>query len=104
MTESGFVRLSCNPTVVRDTITPLDAIDALKHLTRLGGHTFWPLDRSMVDMPESIRTRLQGHRQITDAVLLDAAMQRGGQLATFDVGIEGLLTENDRASLYVIPV
>ncbi len=104
LTESGFVRLSCNPTVVRDTITPLDAIDALKGLMRLGNHTFWPLDRSIVHLPESIGIRLQGYRQVTDAVLLATAMERGGQLVTLDAGMVGLVSEGEQDFLYVIPV
>ncbi len=104
MTEAGFVRVSCNPSVVRHTVTPLDAIAVLERLTRLGFHTFWPLDRSIVHLPESIGTRLQGYRQVSDAVLLAAAIQRRAQLVTLDAGMEALVTENQRPFLYVIPV
>ena len=104
LTEAGFVRVSCNPSVVRHTVTPLDAIAVLEKLTQLGSHTFWPMDRSIVHLPESIGVRLQGYRQITDAVLLAAAMQRDGQLATLDGGMEGLVAENERAFLHVISV
>ena len=104
LTEAGFVRVSCNPAVVRHTVTPLDAIAVLQRLSRLGSHTFWPMDQSITDLPESIGIRLQGYRQITDAVLLAAAMQRKGQLATLDAGMEGLVSESQRPSLCVIPV
>lgn len=104
LTEAGFVRVSCNPSVVRHTVTPLDAISVLERLTRLGSHSFWSLDRSIVHLPESIGARLQGYRQITDALLLAAAMQREGQLATLDAGMEGLVAGNERAFLRVIPV
>ena len=36
LTEAGFVRVSCNPSVVRHTVTPLDAIAVLERLTQLG--------------------------------------------------------------------
>ena len=104
LTEAGFVRVSCNPSVVRHTVTPLDAIAVLERLTRLGSHNFWSLDRSIVHLPESIGARLQGYRQITDALLLAAAMRRMGRLATLDGGLEGLVAENQRAFLWVIPV
>ena len=104
LTEAGFVRVSCNPSVVRHTVTPLDAIAVLERLTKSGSHTFWPLDRSIVHLPASIGARLQGYRQITDAVLLAVAMQRNGQLATLDGGMEGLVAENERSFLCVIPV
>lgn len=104
LTEAGFVRVSCNPSVVRHSITPLDAIGVLERLTQLGSHTFWPLDQSILHLPESIGSRLQGYRQVTDAVLLATAMHRNGQLATLDAGIEGLVAENERAYLCVVPV
>ena len=104
LTEAGFVRVSCNPSAVRHTVTPLDAISVLERLTRLGSHTFWSIDLSIIDLPESIGARLQGYRQITDAVLLATAMRRDGQLATLDSGLEGLIEKSERSSLCVIPV
>lgn len=104
LTEGGFVRVSCNPSVVRHTVTPQEAIALLANLRRLGAHSFWPLDRSIVDLPEEIGVRLQGYRQITDAVLLASAMQRNGQLATFDAGLARLAPERVHPFLYVIPV
>ena len=104
LTEAGFIRLSCNPAVVRHTVTPLDAIAVLEQLTLLASHSFWPLDRSVVQMPEAIGARIRGYRQITDAVLLAAAMQNNGQLATLDASLEGLVAESQRSLLRVIPV
>ena len=104
LTEAGFVRLSCNPAVVRRTVTPLDAISVLKKLTGLASHSFWPLNRSVVQMPDEIGARIQGYRQITDAVLLVAVMQYNGQLATLDAGLEGLVGESGRSFLCTIPV
>ena len=104
LTEAGFVRVSCNAAVVQHSVTPLDAITVLNRLTRLGSHVFWPLGESILHLPASIGARLQGYRQVTDAVLLAAAMQRDGELATFDRGIERLVSEVERSHLRVIPV
>ena len=104
LTESGFVRVSCNPSAMQHNVTPLHAISILEELMEEGNHTFWPMDWSIVDLPDSIGPRIQGYRQITDAVLLATAMQQGGRLATLDAGMEGLLAENDRSFLYVLPV
>ena len=104
LTEAGFVRVSCNASVVGHTVTPLDAIEILVNLRRLGTHTFWPLNRSVVDLPRAIGARLQGYRQITDAVLLAAAIQQGGQLATLDVGLQRLAAPSQRSAVSVIPV
>ena len=104
LTEAGFVRVSCNPGVVGRAVTPADAISLLGELRRLGAHAFWALDHSLTDLPEGIAARLRGYRQITDAVLLAAAMRHGGQLATLDGGLANLVGESERAALRVIPV
>lgn len=95
------MRISCNPSVVQRQVTPLDAIVVLERLTQLGVHTFWPLDQSILRLRETIGVRLQGYRQMADAVLLMAVMQHDGQLATFDTAMEGLVRDNEReSSLY----
>ena len=104
LTEAGFVRVSCNPAVVRHPVTPLEAIAVLERLTQLESHTFWPLDQSILHLPKVIGTRIQGYRQISDALLLAVAMQRNGQLATLDGGLTGLVAERDRSFLCVVPV
>ncbi len=104
VTEAGFVRVSCTPSVVQHSVTPLDAIAVLTQLTRLESHHFWPLNRSIVELPQAIGERLHGYRQITDAVLLAAAMQHHGQLATLDMGLYELVVESERSALCVIPV
>lgn len=57
-TEAGFVRVSCNPSAVLHIVTPLDAIGVLEKLTQLGAHLFWPLDQSIVELPEAIGSSL----------------------------------------------
>ena len=104
LTEAGFVRVSCNPVAVRHSVTPLDAIAVLGKITHLGSHAFWPMDRSLLDLPEAIGPRIQGYRQITDALLLATAMQRDGRLATLDGGLAGLVPAAANRFLYVIPV
>lgn len=104
VTEAGFVRVSCNPAAVGHTVTPGDAIALLRRLRRLESHAFWPLDRSIVELPDEILGRIQGYRQITDALLLAAALQRRGELATFDSGLADLVAATRRGSVCVVPV
>ena len=58
----------------------------------------------MVELPNEILARLQGYRQVTDAVLLSAAMRRGGELATFDTGLASLVTATGRRSIRLIHI
>ena len=104
LTEAGFVRVSCNPSAVKGSVTVLDAIALLGHLRRLESHAFWALDHSITALPPGILSRIQGYRQITDAVLLGLAAQRGGRLATFDTGMADLLAEAERDWVETIPV
>ena len=104
LTEAGFVRVSCNPSAMQHDVTPLHAISVLEELIEEENHSFWPMDWSIVDLPDSISTRIHGYRQVTDAVLLATAMQQGGWLATLDAGMKNLLAKMDGPYLYVIPV
>ena len=104
LTEAGFVRVSCNPSAVKQIISAGDAISLLQRLRSLDTHSFWPLDRSMVALPSEILARIQGYRQISDALLLASAMHNGGQLATLDHRLRHLVPESQHRSLCVIPV
>jgi len=104
LTEAGFVRVSCNPSAVKRSVTVFDAIALLGRLRRLESHAFWALEHSVTALPPGILSRIQGYRQITDAVLLGLAAQRGGRLATFDTGMADLLAEAERDWVETIPV
>ena len=104
LTEAGFVRVSCNRVAVKQETTPLEAITLLRRLRRRESHTFWTQDRTITMLPDAVLSRIQGYRQITDAVLVALAIQRGGRLATFDAGIKSLLPRSRQQSVFVIPV
>ena len=104
ITESGFVRISSNPAVVRQTVTPKEAVALLQNLKQQESHFFWPLEISVGEVPDDILERIQGYRQVTDAVLLATAIQRRGQLATLDNGLARLTTESSHESVCIIPV
>ncbi len=104
ITEAGFVRVSCNPSAVQHTVGPRDAIALLQRLSSMESHSFWTLDRSMAALQPEIVDRIQGYRQITDAVLLSVAIRHGGQLATLDGRLARLHPEGRSGSVCVIPV
>ncbi len=102
ITEAGFVRISCNPTVVGRQVMPSEAIQMLSTFTTDPFHTFVPLDRPLAEIPAEIQDRLSGYRQITDAMLLSTAVQNDCQLATFDEGLADLLPPAMRESVHLI--
>lgn len=67
-------------------------MEALKLIRTTSGHTFWPQDYSVTELLPEIRERLVGHQQLTDALLLDLAIRKGGRLVTFDQRIASLLS------------
>jgi toxin-antitoxin system PIN domain toxin len=87
LTESGFVRVSSNPTVLPSAIGVEDARHVLTSLRAVGRHRFLVDDVSLTD--EDV-PRLTGHLQVTDAHLLTLARRHGVRLVTFDAGVVAL--------------
>lgn len=87
ITETGFVRISSNRTVMRVSTTPAIAIAQLAALTALRGHTFWPDDVPMVVGADGDTTVVTSHRQVTDRHLIAVAVRYGGRLITFDAAL-----------------
>jgi toxin-antitoxin system PIN domain toxin len=87
LTESGFVRVSSNPTVLPSAIGVEEARRVLALLRAIGSHRFLADDVSMTDddVPP-----LVGHRQVTDAHLLALARRNGTRIVTFDGGVRAL--------------
>jgi len=84
-TETGFVRISSNPVIIKDAVSPLEAFSALKILCLRPNHVFWPGTLSAVELPHVLRgCTISGHRQITDFYLLGLAIKYKGYFVTFD--------------------
>ena len=89
ITQTGFVRISCNPAFTSGAVTPEEALGLLHKVVELPGHSFWPDDLPLTNafLPPVL---LSGHRQITDGYLLALAIAHDGLLATLDRGIIAL--------------
>lgn len=89
-TQCAFVRISSNPRIIPEAVTPKEALVLLHEIVNLKTHTFWKDDISMLDdtVPAGL---LVGHRQVTDAYLLGLAIHHGGCLVTLDGGLSSLL-------------
>jgi len=86
-TEAAFVRTLSNPTFSPKALTPQNALAVLTENLELPGHRFWPADLPIAEATRSIRHRLTGHRQLTDAYLIALAIRHRARLATLDKAI-----------------
>jgi len=93
LTQLGFVRISSNPKILADAVTPRDASDVLKRILAMPHHVFWPDDRSVPGLSAFQSLGLVGHRQVTDAYLLELARAHRGRLATLDQGLDTLILD-----------
>lgn len=89
LTESAFVRISCNPRVFASAPNPIQALLALQALRRLPGHRFLEDRVTLTESP--FQAMIVHHQQVTDAHLLTLAHLHGVTLSTFDQGIERLV-------------
>lgn len=80
-TQMGFVRLSGNPAVVDQPLTPAQAAGAMAALTTMGGHAFWSDDVDAAAVDWSAATT---YRHVPDSHLLAIAARHGGRVATLD--------------------
>jgi toxin-antitoxin system PIN domain toxin len=87
VTESGFVRVSCNASAIPTSVTPPEAIELLDRMREVAGHRFLADDIDLVVGTYLAADRLVTYRQVTDAHLLAVARRHGACLATFDRGI-----------------
>lgn len=90
LTQIGVLRLLTNPIVTRGAVNAASAIEVLREATSHAGHEFWPLDRELTAALQAVANRVTGHRQWSDALLLQHAAERGGVLVTFDSGVKEL--------------
>jgi len=99
MTQTAFVRISSNPSIIADAVRPEQAADLLKKLASGAGHQFWADDVSLTEAEFKFTGLLTGHRQVTDAYLLTLAIRKNGKLATLDRGVVELAKSKDHVFL-----
>ena len=105
ITEQGFVRIVSNPAFIHPAPAVRSAIGLLEQTTAASGsHYFWADDIPLSALSVSIRRRLQGPKQITDAYLLALAMHHKAKLVTFDYRMEALAEKGtaEREALVIL--
>jgi uncharacterized protein len=98
LTQLAFVRISSNAKIVSAAVSPRAATKALSEMIALSGHTFWPDDLPVNGLASFNSNALVGHRQVTDAYLIELAKRHKGKLATLDAGLADLLPQSERSS------
>lgn len=100
LTQGAFIRVVMQPAFsgpAAAKITVSDAAELLLRNTSHAQHRFVNLDFGFADVIATCTGGLYGHRQITDAYLLTAAIKSGMKLLTFDAGLPSLLaTQTER--------
>jgi uncharacterized protein len=100
-TQVAFMRISSNPKIIPDAVSPREALQVLKQIVAVSGHQFWSDDLSPTEAAVFSSVALVGHRQVTDAYLLALAQHRRGKLATFDSGVAELISADKERSNHV---
>ena len=98
LTQLAFVRISSNAKIIANAVSPRAAVQALAQMTSLPGHEFWPAGLALNGLASFASTALVGHRQVSDAWLLELARHHQGVLATLDSGLADLMPQHERAA------
>ncbi|WP_205857180.1 TA system VapC family ribonuclease toxin, partial [Phytoactinopolyspora endophytica] len=86
ITQNGVVRILSQPHYP-STVSPSESLTLLTNATKTEHHSYWPCSVSLTDDTVVDRTRIHGHRQVTDVYLLALATANDGRFVTFDTSI-----------------
>lgn len=84
VTELGFVRVSSNPSIIEDSVSPIEAFRYLTTLKEFGTHRYFSSDLKTPFQTEMDLSYMTGHRLVTDFHLISLAKENGAKLATLD--------------------
>jgi uncharacterized protein len=101
LTQSAFVRIVSQPAFSGRAIAIGEVAELLLRNTAHPKHRLVALDFGFADVLGACTGGILGHRQITDAWLLTAAIRSGMKLLTFDAGIAQLLANAQERSKHV---
>jgi hypothetical protein len=99
LTQLAFVRISSNAKAISAAVSTQAAMQMLTQITQVRGHVFWEDRLALQGLACFESALLVGHRQTTDAYLLELARAHKAKLATFDGGLSQLLKSNEITAL-----
>jgi len=100
-TESGFIRLSSNPVVVTEVVTPNNCAGVLESLKNIGDHSFVTDGVGLGRELAKSEVLLTGYRQVSDAHLALVAQANDCIFATLDSGASQLAQRFGTQSLLI---
>lgn len=101
ISQAGFIRVLSQPAVSNMTASVAEWSDSLAQVLSHPAHRLVSLDFAFADVLACCTGGVVGHRQITDAYLLTAAMRAGMKLLTFDSGITTLLASDAERKAHI---
>ena len=99
--QLAFIRISSNPKIIADAVTPREAMEVLRKILDVPGHHFWPATLAPTEAKTFTSAAFVGHRQVTNAYLLSLAQHHKGKLATFDHGMAELIQANNERHQHI---
>ena len=102
ITQAGFVRVLSQPALGEGASTVAELAQALERNLAHPAHRLLALDFDFADVLACCTGGVVGHRQVTDAYLLTAAVRGGMKLITFDSGLGTLLATSAERSAHIL--
>jgi len=100
-TQAGFVRVLSQPAVGGAASTVTELTQALVQNLTHPAHRLLALNFGFAEVLLRCSGGVVGHRQVTDAYLLTAAMRGGMKLLTFDRGVGTLLASDAERAAHI---
>ncbi|MBS1178350.1 MAG: hypothetical protein H6R06_2762 [Proteobacteria bacterium] len=100
-TQAGFVRVLSQPAVSGTASTVVELTRSLERNLAHPQHRLLALDFDFAEVLARCSGGVVGHRQVSDAYLLTAAMRAGMKLLTFDSGVNMLLASGAERAAHI---
>jgi hypothetical protein len=101
-TQSAFVRIVSQPAFAGRSIAIGEVAELLLRNAAHPKHKLVALDFGFAEVLGACTGGILGHRQVTDAWLMTAAIRNGMKLVTFDTGIAQLLANVQQRTKYLM--
>lgn len=106
LTQAGLVRILSTPAFDAGAPSPAKVIELLKTSTESDPHhQFWTDTFPLTAISPTLRNRIRGHKQVTDAYLLAFAADHQAKVVTFDSRMRSLAPEGSAEydTLVILP-